>query len=39
MTLVMITLYDDDSYHIVGGDKDEVQSNHKVQSSKFKIQS
>ena len=35
----MITLYDDDSYHIVGGDKDEVQSNHKVQSSKFKIQS
>ena len=35
----MITLYDDDSYHIVGGDKDEVQSNHKVQSSKFKVQS
>ena len=35
----MITLYDDDSYHIVGGDKDEVQSNHKVQNSKFKIQS
>ena len=35
----MITLYDDDSYHIVGGDKDEVQSKHKVQSSKFKIQS
>ena len=35
----MITLYDDDSYHIVEGDKDEVQSNHKVQSSKFKIQS
>ena len=34
----MITLYDDDSYHIVGGDKDEVQSNHKVQSSKFKVQ-
>ena len=35
----MITLYDDDSYHIVGGDKDEVQSNHKVQSSKFKVKS
>ena len=35
----MITLYDDDSYHIVGGDKDEVQSKRKVQSSKFKIQS
>ena len=35
----MITLYDDDSYHIVGGDKDEVQSKHKVQSSKFKVQS
>ena len=34
----MITLYDDDSYHIVGGDKDEVQSNHKVQSSKFNVQ-
>ncbi len=35
----MITLYEDDCYHIAGGDKDEVQSNHKVQSSKFKVKS
>ena len=35
----MITLYEDDCYHIAGGDKDEVQSNHKVQSSKFKDKS